>query len=445
VALPAGQIFPFDTISETSIQTTTDAGGTVELKGIDFSGGTITVHMVNNFNHNVDGFITFSSLLNHQNQELTLHFNLDSYGATKDTTIDLIDYHLNAYYPAKSAYNYFYYRVQGSLTTKNNSVSTGDNIAIQVSATNPVFSRITGKVNYSIILDNQSISVDFIPKDLNINIQHHFVDPKIRLDFINSFGIPIFASFTQFRINNRQNLPVNLVSNRSQVGDLQIPDSNKIAPARVNQTDTTTTYYINQFNSNITNAFDYTPTSLDFGGKVDLGDATSNHDYFVNSISKIRLLAEAEVPFYGWVTINMTDTMSMADMKLPKLDSINKLDITTANIKFILKVANAIPFDVYLKVDCIDTINHVTTNIINSKLIKCPTVGSDGISNQIADTTNIIHIDRAKYDKIAESSIAKIFFRFDLGKVGQSVKVLSTDKLRIRANFYIDGTIKPKL
>jgi hypothetical protein len=378
-----------------------------------------------------------------------VHFNLNNYGATKDTTINLVDYHLDAYYPKLNAYNYFFYRIQGSLKTFNAAVNAGDNISIQVSATSPVFSRITGKINYSFVKDNQTVNVDFMPKDLNINIQEHFVDPKISLKFINNFGIPISATFTQFRINNKDNLPVNLTSNRAQVGDLQIPNiANPIPPiVRINQTDTTITYKINKDNSNIPLAFDKIPTSIDFGGKFDLGDISSNHNYFITTTSRIKLEAEAEIPIYGWISISMTDTLDLVKMKLPNLDSIKKIDVTAANIKLQLKILNSIPFDVALQVDFINQAD--TTKLFENKvdqpLILSPTLGADGTSNEIKPSESSIDIDRIKYDKISKSTKAIIRFRFEMGKSGQNAKVLITDKLRIKANFYLSGTVKSKL
>jgi len=441
------QTFPFDEESQNSIQTTTEAGGTVELKGIDFSGGTIQIHMVNNFHQIVKGTVTFSSLIKSPNDTLKLKFDLSTYGSTKDTTINLSDYHLNSYHASTSEYNYFYYRVKGTLTTTNNSVGAGDNIAIQVSAISPVFSRITGKINYSFVQSDQSFNVDIFPS--NITVQQHLEDPKISLKFVNSFGIPLSANFTSFKIDNKQGLPFDLSSSRSNVDDLQIPNKSNSIPGikRVNQADTTITYKINRDNSNISLAFDNTPTSVNFGGKFDLGDNTANHDFFINHQSKIMLISEAEIPIYGWVMISMTD--SIMNLNLPKLDSIKNLEVNSADIKFNLKIQNSIPFGIYFQVAFINQAAHDTTKLFENKteevLIQSPTVGVDGTSNQIASKTTVINIDKARYESISKATKAKIYLRFALGSTTQSVKVLSTDKLRIKANFYISGIVKPKL
>ncbi len=441
------QTFSFDQVAENSIKTTFEAGAVVELKGIDFSSGTINIHMVNNFHHSVAGRITFSSLIDKQNHALIFRFNLSDYGTFKDTTINLIDYHLDSYYPASNAYNYFFYRVEGTLTTLSNPVNVGDNVSIQVSAVNPVFSRVTGKIKYSFVLDNQSFNVDLFPT--NINVQQHLEDPRLNLTFLNSFGIPLAATFTQFRLNNKQNLPFNLVSSRSQTNDLQMPNIANTIPAikRVNQVDTAKIYSINRDNSNISSAFDITPSSAEFGTQFDFGDNSDNHDYFINYGSTVKLITEAEIPIYGWATISMTD--SVAALDLPKLDSISNIDVQTADIRFSLKILNSIPFDIYLQVAFINEAVPDTTwlfeNKVEEQLIKSPTVGVDGTSNQIASKTTVIAIEKDRYDLISHATKMKIFFRFALGNVGQSVKVLSTDKLRIKANFFVSGTYKPKL
>jgi hypothetical protein len=441
------QTFPFDQESKNSIQTTTLAGATLELKGIDFSSGTIQIHMINNFHHSVKGTITFSSLIKNPNDTLKLKFDLNAYGLSKDTIINLSDYHLNSYHASTNEYNYFYYRVKGALTTTNSPVGAGDNVAISVSVISPVFSRITGKVNYSFVQSDQSFGVDIVPS--NISIQQHLENPKISLKFVNSFGIPLSANFTKFRIDNKQGVPFNLTSSRSNADDLQIPNKSNTIPGikRVNQADTTVTYNINRDNSNISLAFDNSPTSVNFGGKFDLGDNTANHNYFINHESKIKLISEAEIPIYGWVAINMTD--SLTNLDLPKLDSIKNIDVKTADIKFNLKIQNSIPFGIYFQVDFINEATGSVIKLFENKteemLIQSPTVGVDGTSNQIASKTTVIEINKTRYESISKATKARIHFRFALGNTTQSVKVLSTDKLRIKANFYISGIVKPKL
>jgi len=184
VPIPS-QTFPFDEESKNSIQTTTEAGAVLEIKGIDFSSGTIQINMINNFHHSVKGTIIFSSLIKGLNDTLKLKFDLNVYGSTKDTTINLRDYHMNSYHTSTNEYNYFYYRIKGTLTTTNNPVGAGDNVATSVSVISPVFSRITGKINYSFVQSDQSFGVDIFPS--NISIQQHLENPKISLKFVNSF------------------------------------------------------------------------------------------------------------------------------------------------------------------------------------------------------------------------------------------------------------------
>lgn len=441
IPVPA-QTFTFDQESTNSITTTTDAGATVELKGIDFSSGTIQIHVVNNFHHTIDGTITFLSLLSQQNKELTLKFNLNDYGSTKDTTINLVDYHLNSYYAATDNYNYFYYNIKGTLTTLNNPVNPGDNLSIQVQALNPMFKRITGKILYSFVQDNQSLNVDFFPN--NLDIQQHFEDPKLKLNFINSYGIPSSVSFTQFQIDNKQHVPFNLTSSRSLAGDLQVPNiANSISPIkRIDQPDTSTIFVLNRDNSNIKDAFDNTPTAFNFGAKFDLGENTNNHDYFINYESTIKLIAEAEIPIYGWVTLNMTDSIMSLD--LPKLDSIDGIEVESVDISLVLKTLNSIPCNVSLQADFINESTGDTTKLLtNEQLILSPTVGLDGISNQVASNTTTININKEKYDLFSNATKLKYYLHFKIGDTGQNVKVLSTNKLGIKANLYISGKYKP--
>jgi len=444
VANPPIATFPFDESYDETLTTTTEPGSNFELKRIDLTGGTLQIVVTNNFRHNVTGKIILISLKNAQGDSLVLpDFTLNGLGTVYTNTIQLSDYYFDSYNNLNNQYNDLNYRVIGSLTTTNNPVNAGDNVSVQVSIVNPVFNKATGKINYSFVQPEQSYNVDLY--EASSNIQQHLADPKLTLQFINSYGIPAAATFTKFEfVNESSTIP--LTTTGTNIDDLKIGSPNTITHITGSQTTASTTLKLNKDNSNIVTAFNSTPKSINFGARFDLGDNTTNHDYFVNQSSTIKLISEIEIPIYGWAKVNLSDTLS--DLELTSLDSIDNVDVSEAEITVTFLIKNQLPLNIYLQATFLDDADQELTSLFDAEelLIKSANVDANGVSTNTATKKTDIRVTKAKYELMSQATKMIISYRLVTGGNDmQSIKILSTNKIGIQASISVKGTIKPEL
>ncbi len=446
-SLPAGDYGPFSTEYNEVVQTTTEAGGTVELKRVDFSSGTLQIRLINNFHNQVKIDLTITSLKNSSNNPLVINnINLATFGSQYNNSINLVNYYFDCYHPTLDIYNDFNFTVSATVTSTGGPVNAGDNVDIRISVVNPAFSRITGKINYNFDQANQSFNVDLF--QATSSVQQHFADPKFRLGFVNSYGVPMSVTFPQFQLSNRDNVTYSIANTRANASDLQVNTSTPNVITRitsVGQQPATTNFVLSKDNSDIVSAFDIAPTRLNFGSSFKVGDNTTNHDYFVDQSSTIKLNTEVEIPIYGWASISLTDTL---ENNLTDLDSIDNIDINDATITLTLKISNQIPFGIYLQASFVDDAYvekaKLFDGVADQQLITSPNVGTDGISNSTAYKKTNITITKAKYEQMTKATKMILRYRFALGAVNQNVKILSTNKMGIQAGISISATLKPK-
>jgi hypothetical protein len=452
-SLPLGIFGPFTSEFNENIETTTEAADTVELKRIDFLSGTLQIRLTNTFQHSVNVNLTMTSLIDNLGDTLKIIIPLTSAGtpdALYDSSINLANYYFDCYDITADVYNNFSYKLSASIESSGGPISAGDNVDIRVSVTNTAFERITGKIDYSFDQANQSFNTEFAQSTLDI--EQHLEDPKIKFQFINTYGIPMSVTFPQFQLDNADNTPFNLVTSTNNDGDLQIGSgiANVITPiTTIGQQPVISNFVLNRDNSNIENAFDVAPTAINFGASFSVGDDDPKaHDYFVDQASTVKLVSEIEIPIYGYVSMSLSDTLVL---ELTDLDSLDGLDVDEANITLTLRISNQIPFSIYLQAFFIDTLTNIKhaelfDGVADEQIIASPEVGADGISIlPAAYKKTDITITKAKYEQMSKANIMRLEFRFALGTETQSAKILSTNSMAIQASIMVSGTMKPNL
>lgn len=418
-----------------------------EIKRIDLSGGTLQIQLTNNFFHSIQGSITLTSLKNSSNAPVSINFDLPNNGSTFNNTINLNGYYLDLM-DAPATYNNFKYSLTATITSSGNPSIAGD-IAIQLSMSDINFQKIIGKVNQSFDHLNQPYTIDVFKSSMLAN--QHIAEPKLSLNFINSFGLPCSVNFTRLEVENNQGTKISIVNEGvPQAGDMLVGTPNNINYITGNQQNVSTPLVLNHINSNIENVFDVAPRTLSFGATFNLGDATDNHDYFIRNDSKFQLLSQIEFPLLGWVVTNeITDTIS--DMDWPDLkEDFGFVDDGKTKITFKFKFGNELPLDIFLQADFLDDAGVSTTQLFDSGsewFIKSAPVSSNGESSGSTEIYSYINIDKAKYDLISKSTKTVLVYKFKTGGADnvppQNITILSTNSIAINMSLEISGTVKP--
>lgn len=434
---PAGTVLgPIDKSFEQTY--TTFAGA--ELKKIDLSGGSIQFNLTNNYNHSVSGNITIISLKDASNNSIVIPFTLSSLSNTSVSTPLNGDYLDLLKLP--STYNNIRYSVSASITSSGNPSLAGS-IAIQLELNSPIYQQITGKITYTYVHADQPYSIGVFGS--TILAEQHIAEPKFSLNFINSFGLPSSVNFTRFEVKNN-NGTITSVAHEGPInsGDLLIGSPNILKYATDTKPSDTTKLKLDPLNSNIEDLFDIAPESLSFGATFNIGDAAdSNHDYFIRSDSKFRLLSEIEVPLSGWVVTNeIADTILNVDWP----DFENDINLTDQSFRLKFKFTNGLPLNMYLQVNFLDTNGALVTQLFDAgseQLIKSAPIAANGESSGTTLAYSYISIDKAKYDQMALSKDMVIIFKFTTGgNLHQNVRILSTNSIAVEMSLEASGTVK---
>jgi len=453
VVVPAGLIpgaFPFPDIpvSNTFDQTYNTFSG-AELKRIDLSSGTLQVNLTNNFNHRIYGEITIASLKDAASNPAVLGFDLPANSPVNSQSIDLNGYYLDLL-DLPSTYNNFKYSVAATITYSGNPSFSGD-FAIQLSINSPAYQKITGKIEYSYILDNQAYSIGIF--ESTILAEQHLAEPKLTLNFINSFGIPSNVNFTRFEVENNLGTTIAVANEGIIVPDvdLLIGAPNTLKNATDILSCDTTKLKLDYANSNIEDLFDVAPKMLSFGATFNIGDAADpSHDYFIRNDSKFRLQSEIEIPLKGWVITNkIADTIP--NIEWPNFE--NDLNLTNQNFRLKFKFTNGLPIDMYFQAYFLDQTGLVKVDSLfdsgsNWFIKSAPVNPATGESIGTSPAWSYISIDKVKYDKISQSNSMVMVFMFktrdaDLIPEPQSITILSSDAVTLEMSLEASGTVNP--
>ena len=445
--IPPIATFPFDENYNETINTTIDGGGTVELKEVNFSSGIMQITVTNNFHHNVDGNLVINSLKlkNSANpyDSLVLHFTLTSYGSSFNQSINLSDYNFDAYNNSTGTWNSLTFRAVGSITTTNNPINSGDNISILVSVSNPTFQKITGKINYSFSQAEQTYSTDMFQSMKNIKI--HLSDPKLNFYFTNSYGIPMSLSFNKFEFTDSVGVSVPVTTTGTGPNDLSTSSKNYINYITSAQQIAYDTLKLNKDNSNIVDVFNCAPKNIIFGGAFEVGDNTTNHNFFVNESSTIKIKSEVEIPVYGWVKVSSSDTTDISDLPDLQTEDYKVSDLVAT---FSLIIRNELPLNIYLQAYFVNDANVVQTKLFDGTeqlIIQSSEVNSSGITTKAMTKKTEVALNKAKYDLMKKATKMIVTYRLLTGGADQqSIKILSTNRIGIQARISFKGTVKPK-
>lgn len=443
-------IFPFPSIpiSQTFDQNY-NSFSKAELKRIDLSGGTLQVTLTNNINHNFNGDLTISSLKNQSGNPLVLSFSLSAANPTYSTSIDLNGYYLDLLDPP-STYNNFKYSINATISYGGTASFVGDNLAIQISITDPTFQQVTGKVYYKYIHANQPYSIGIF--NSTVLAEQHLDKPKFSLNFVNSFGLPSNVNFTHFDVVNNHGDTTKLQNDLpTQTGDLLIGSPNILKYATTSKPSDSTKLVLSNTNSNIENVFDGAPKTLSFGATFNIGDTLDpSHNYFVRNDSKFKLLSDIEIPLNGWVVTNeIADTIKNVDW--PNLEKdLNLINDGQTKVKLKFRFANELPLNMYLQVFFLDSLGTKVAQLFDTgseQFVKSSPVNTvSGESTGSTEAYCYISIDWAKYDEMSKSQNMVIYYKFTTGgNLHQNITILSSNSIAVGMSLEISGTIKPKL
>lgn len=441
--VPAGQTF--GPITENFTETYSPITG-AELKSIRLTQGVLNCVITNNFQNQISGTLTLTSLRDAQNNPVILSIPTINPLSTSIFTVDLASHSLSLYNSSIPAYNTFSFSATITITSLGNPITTADNLNIQLSLNNLDFSYLIGKINRTIPLSDHDYKVDIFRSSYLAD--QHFDEPKLTFQLLNGYGVPFSFNVNNFEVSNTTSLETVYLTNdpTPPAGSLLIGSPNQINFVQnIGDDAATTTLELNKTNSNIENMFDIAPNQFKMRSSITLGDATDNHDYFVAKDANLSVISEIELPLVGWVETNQIND-TIVDIEFPDLEkelNLKENDSLKITIKF--KFNNNIPLDTYFQAYFLNDIDQELTRLFNEQLwlIKSATVDpTTGKATSPTVNYSEIVINRSKYSLMKDSKKIVLQLRFKTGgNPNQSVVIENTNSIGVQMSIIAEGTV----
>jgi len=441
--LPVGQTL--GPITKVYTETYNSIAG-AEVKYVKLSAGNINMIVTNNFQNSISAIIRFPSIRDQLGNPLVFAMNTTLPGQTYTNNQDLTAYSLNL--NSGSFYNTLTVEVELTIHSLGNPISVSDDANIQISLTGLDFDYLQGKLNETFPLNDINLTLDAFSSSFDADF--FLSQPKLTMTFENSFGIPLAFNTVNFNATNTNtSQQVSLVNEGvPPTGSLLLTQPNNIKYLTVltQQQPEVDSKYVDHNNSNLEDFLAIAPNEIRISPTVTVGDATTNHDYFVRKTSTLRMINEIEFPLAGWVdNLVIRDTV---EVELPDLEKDLKLVNDNAlKIRLKFKFINSIPMNIYFQGYFLDDANTVLTQLYDEAsellLIKSSVINpSTGKTSTPTTHWAFIDINKNKYDKMKSATKLVIQARMQTGgSTHQNVVVESTNTLETMFSLELEGNV----
>ncbi|HDP76437.1 MAG TPA: hypothetical protein ENN49_11385 [Bacteroidales bacterium] len=418
-----------------------------EVKYVKFSAGYINMVVTNNFQNSISATIRFNSIRDQLGNPLVFEMNTTPPGGT--FTIDnkdLTGYSL--YLSSGSQYNTLTVEVELTIHSQGNPISVTEDANIQISLTGLDFEYLLGNLNETFHLDDINLTLDAFNSLIETDI--FLSEPKLTTTFENLFGIPLALSIVNFdATNTNTGQQVSLVNEgEPPTGSLLLnqPNNIKYLTSLEQQQPEVDSKYVDHNNSNLEDFLAIAPNEILISPTVTVGDATTNHDYFVRKTSTLRMINEIEFPLAGWIdNLVISDTV---EVELPDLEEDLKLINDNAlKIRLKFKFINSIPFNIYIQGYFLDDANTLLTKLYDKDselmLVKSSAINQT-TGKTLTPTTHWAYIDisKSRYDQMKNATKLVIQARLQTGgNTHQNVVVESTNTLETMFSVEFEGNV----
>lgn len=251
-------------------------------------------------------------------------------------------------------------------------------------------------------------------------------NPKIKLFFRNSFGIPASVNATTLAGHSSVNPPYIVPLTGTGLPHpffINAPTMTQIGQ------DITTMLELNQSNSNISSVFNLLPSDIHYAMDVLLNPNTPIASNFVLKDSKLVIDVDVEVPLSGSASgFTLQDTI---DFSLDTIDNVESM-------KFKFNLLNGFPINAYMQVYLADS-NHVVLDSLLQPMQRVIAAGITGPAPDYKVTTPTRKITEVTLDK---SRLEKIFrTKYLILKAEVETANGGTTTVKIYSDYFIDVKI----
>lgn len=309
-------------------------------------------------------------------------------------------------------------------------VNTGSSIlSTQVNMTGLSYETIYGDFSgYNIGLPAFNFATDFFSKI--DGGQFEFFDPKLKLLFSNSVGVPLALSFSRFEAVDRNNSHISLTG----TGVPTIANPKIIGYPALNQNGQTISdsLQLDRTNSNVSALLSSNPDSISMSASAGIIPAAGNGTTFINHDSNYDVTAAVELPLWGkGEFLVLFDTMSFDYLSttLPAPEELERVIVR-------INITNSFPVAMSSQIYLLDQ-NRLLLDSLFTQEIKiegASDTNNDGIADPHEQNTIDVDLPRSKIDVLNNT-----YFLVTKGKI--TTTDFPTKDVKFYLSYYMDYNI----
>jgi hypothetical protein len=424
-------IVPQQTLSSLDNKDTVsfDPGSGVEIEKFKVLSGNINYHIISKCNISSSFTVTLPTALQGSTPiSKSIQINPNA-NLTGNISVDNTEFDLSTYPSQKFNKLPVDYSISISSTGTLIEFNKTDSIHLDIEMLSPDFDYIKGYFGKrSEQIDPDSLSTDLDEILDHITGQFHISNPSIKVNYSNSFGIPIEVTLNASGKKNLQTVNLGLA-----------PFT--IAYPTLATRDVTSSFAINKSNSSLPDLVSLPPSIIRFSGSAKMnpqGSVGGRNNYIFGN-SRFLASLEVEVPMELWIkNLQFSDTVdNFLDTGGSDNNSFKPEDIDSLRMN--ISVQNGFPFGVSLKMMLYDSVKKVVLKTIDSTdILKPAPVDAKGVVSGITESTASIEFTKEFFEAIKEAD--KIIFVFTLNTSDggtKDVKIYSNYSISFKASVVV--------
>jgi hypothetical protein len=431
-------ILPLQTIDEGVKRDTItiSPGDDVEIDRIRIAAGNLNYRLQSTSNAKASFKVTLSDALQGGvpvTRTITLNPRSVATGTVNldNTTFDLTK-------DEKQRYNRVPVEYVITISSENNMIdfNSGDNVRAELNLPDPSLDYVNGYFGQKIeTISSRTLDLDMDDVFNKISGDFNITDPLVRINYSNSFGIPVEVNLNALGINETETVALSRDAFTISYPDTTLPR------------DISSTVIVDKNNSRLSELVSMLPNEIRFSGtaRMNPGGASSVRDNF--AFDNSRLLAGIEIDIPMGLKISNLQFTETVDNFLDNEDSDNDEIITPGNFDFMridLTVTNGFPLGASVEMSLYDSEGKVTINSVQANdIIKPAPVDNSGKVTGPVSTSASIEFDEDFFNSIDKAD--KIVFRFKMKSTDngtKEVKIYSDYNLTFKAAVVIRPDIE---
>lgn len=368
---------------------------------ITFKSGNFQLDFNSTFKHTGLLTVTFPTIRkNGLPYSKTVNINTSNGFSYSNIFSDLTDYQF-----ITPSSNQLVCEVTLTLTNAGNPVLPTDQAQVNMSFTDLQYKLIFGYFGNRVIpVQEDTVNVEIFNHALNGQL--FFVNPKIKLHLNNSFGVPLAALFTDFKIYSSSDHAYYPYSIPSQYNPViinapTIPGNNEV---------TTVVLDTNNFPS-IRDIIYNNPRYFYLKTNASMNPPTTSQYNFLTDTSRFSVDLEVELPLWGrsnkWILQDTLD-FDFAEYNKDSVVDMNNIDY----VRFNINMLNAMPTEAGVQLYFTDSLYHIIDSLFtpqNMEIIQSGVINANG--KVIQPTRKITQITYTGNRISGLANVKKVFVR----------------------------------